>query len=208
MAHSVGSHLSLFAWCSQWPVAWTVRGMRWSHLTHWPSVCRNNGASSTKAFWNWPNGTSSARSNGDNIGWVRTTFGLCRSNCNDKKQEPYDNLTRNKWTKRITILVLKTKAFQLCSNRTRHASRQISVPGRVLFFNTPCGCDYAVQQTRSNCSPTDYNAPLCCIRYLLNNVHPNTRFNSYLTSLFAEYPTVDTAALGFPANWLTEPIWH
>jgi abortive infection bacteriophage resistance protein len=46
------------------------------------------------------------------------------------------------------------------------------------------------------------------IIYLLNTVNPNHTFKQKLESLFQKYPNVDRAAMGFPANWQTEPLWN
>ena len=43
--------------------------------------------------------------------------------------------------------------------------------------------------------------------YFLNTVNPNHTFKQKLESLFQRYPNVDRAAMGFPANWRTEPLW-
>jgi abortive infection bacteriophage resistance protein len=51
-------------------------------------------------------------------------------------------------------------------------------------------------------------APLCCIRYMLGTIHPNTGFTQHLQDLFTHYPTVDSSALGFPNTWNQEPLWQ
>ena len=48
---------------------------------------------------------------------------------------------------------------------------------------------------------------ICIIKYLLFTVSPNNRFTQKLKTLLAEYPTVDIRAMGFPADWQSEPIW-
>jgi abortive infection bacteriophage resistance protein len=45
------------------------------------------------------------------------------------------------------------------------------------------------------------------IIYLLNNVNPKHTFKQKLENLFLKYPNVDRAAMGFPANWRSEPLW-
>ena len=49
---------------------------------------------------------------------------------------------------------------------------------------------------------------LSMIIYLLNTVTPNHTFKQKLENLFAKYPNVDRAAMGFPATWRTEPLWN
>ena len=49
---------------------------------------------------------------------------------------------------------------------------------------------------------------LSMILYLLNTINPNHTFKQKLENLFCKYPNVDRAAMGFPAGWLTEPLWR
>lgn len=49
---------------------------------------------------------------------------------------------------------------------------------------------------------------LSMMLYLLNTVNPKHTFKQKLESLFAKYPNVDRAAMGFPANWQAEPLWQ
>jgi abortive infection bacteriophage resistance protein len=48
---------------------------------------------------------------------------------------------------------------------------------------------------------------ICIIKYLLFTVSPNNTFTQKLESLLTEYPTIDIQAMGFPANWQSEPLW-
>jgi abortive infection bacteriophage resistance protein len=48
---------------------------------------------------------------------------------------------------------------------------------------------------------------LSMIIYLLNTVNPNHTFKQKLETIFRKYPNVDRAAMGFPANWRSEPLW-
>ena len=49
---------------------------------------------------------------------------------------------------------------------------------------------------------------ICIIKYLLFTVSPSNTFTQKLKSLLAEFPTIDIKAMGFPANWYTEPLWQ
>ena len=49
---------------------------------------------------------------------------------------------------------------------------------------------------------------LCCIAYLLNNIHPGNTFPQTLKELIHAYPNVDVSAMGFPSGWQTEAIWQ
>lgn len=49
---------------------------------------------------------------------------------------------------------------------------------------------------------------MCCIAYLLNNIHPGNSFTQKLKNLLSVYPNVDVAAMGFPPDWVTEALWQ
>ena len=48
---------------------------------------------------------------------------------------------------------------------------------------------------------------LCIIKYFLNIISPNNDMKAKLLSLLTEYPNIDTAAMGFPVGWRSEPLW-
>lgn len=56
-------------------------------------------------------------------------------------------------------------------------------------------------------TPTKLYWQLCCLLYLENSVHPNNHFKASIKDLLHRYPSVDIAAMGFPANWEQEPLW-
>ncbi len=49
---------------------------------------------------------------------------------------------------------------------------------------------------------------LSIILYFLQTINPNNTFARRLGNLLAKYPSVDVAAMGFPADWRDEPLWH
>ena len=49
---------------------------------------------------------------------------------------------------------------------------------------------------------------LSIILYFLQAVNPQNTFAYRFKSLLAEYPHVDTAAMGFPKNWENESLWQ
>lgn len=62
---------------------------------------------------------------------------------------------------------------------------------------------------------TDFSFPpdkiypqLCCIAYWLNAIEQKNTFVADFKALLTKYPTVDTAAMGFPRGWQQEPLWH
>ena len=51
-------------------------------------------------------------------------------------------------------------------------------------------------------------AVLCCIAYLLDAINGKARFVTNLKQLIATYPMVDVQAMGFPMDWVNEPLWQ
>lgn len=48
----------------------------------------------------------------------------------------------------------------------------------------------------------------CCIAYWLDSMGYGLDFKNELKSLLVSYPQVDPAALGFPKNWISDPLWR
>ncbi|MBQ6204596.1 MAG: Abi family protein [Prevotella sp.] len=49
---------------------------------------------------------------------------------------------------------------------------------------------------------------LCIIKYFLNIISPNNDMKSKMDALLSAYPSIDTAAMGFPRGWENEPLWQ
>jgi len=49
---------------------------------------------------------------------------------------------------------------------------------------------------------------ICIIKYLLNVVNPNNDMLAKLHCLLFDFPEVDIAAMGFPIDWKSEPLWQ
>lgn len=49
---------------------------------------------------------------------------------------------------------------------------------------------------------------ICCMKYLLDVADKSNHFTARLNELWKKYPSVDLNALGFPADWITEPLWQ
>ena len=45
------------------------------------------------------------------------------------------------------------------------------------------------------------------ITVVIDIVSPNNDMLEHLQALLAEYPMIDTRAMGFPQNWQDEPLW-
>ncbi|MDE6269936.1 MAG: Abi family protein [Muribaculaceae bacterium] len=50
-------------------------------------------------------------------------------------------------------------------------------------------------------------ALLSCLAFLQDSIHPGNDFKQRLKQLVASHPNVDVAAMGFPANWINQPLW-
>lgn len=49
---------------------------------------------------------------------------------------------------------------------------------------------------------------LCYLKYLLDVIRPYNDFTLRLKKLLCEHSNVDvSAAMGFPTNWESEPLW-
>ena len=46
------------------------------------------------------------------------------------------------------------------------------------------------------------------IKYFLNIISPHNDMKAKINALLANYPAIDTAAMGFPRGWEDEPLWQ
>ena len=81
-------------------------------------------------------------------------------------------------------------------NRRLTNAPQISISMRGAWINTT-GIDgnklYAI---------------LCCIGYWLDSMDRGDEFKESLKRLLNNYPSVDVTAMGFPEDWLKQPLWQ
>lgn len=49
---------------------------------------------------------------------------------------------------------------------------------------------------------------LCIIKYFLNIISPNNDMKAKIDALLADFPDIDTAAMGMPRGWEGEPLWQ
>ena len=49
---------------------------------------------------------------------------------------------------------------------------------------------------------------MCVIKYFIGIISPNNDMLAKLCRLFAAFPEIDLAAMGFPKGWETEPVWQ
>ena len=60
----------------------------------------------------------------------------------------------------------------------------------------------------SNIQPTKLYVHLCYLAYLQNEIHPCNDFKHRLKELLMAHPNVDVAAMGFPGDWESQPLWE
>ena len=90
-----------------------------------------------------------------------------------------------------------------CAHHSRLWNRNL--PGRPKLMQKP-------PQDWINDVPKEHEYQhlyihLCCMKYLLNVIHPSNDFALRLKNLFTQYPNVDSNALGMKPNWEQEPLW-
>lgn len=50
-------------------------------------------------------------------------------------------------------------------------------------------------------------AILTILKYMLDDIAPQSRWPIMLDALLAEYPEIPLQSMGFPPNWRRSPIW-
>lgn len=86
----------------------------------------------------------------------------------------------------------------------------MSATGRdFVFYTMPELHRKAVRSciNNRNLKPNKLYPQLCYIAYWLNGIAPNNTFINDLKALLIKYPNVPLAAMGFPLDWLEEPLW-
>lgn len=115
-----------------------------------------------------------------------------------KKVAAYFKLSAPVFSSWIIALV---NLRNLCCHHSRTWNREIAVVPAIP--NSPAFP--WIDSTNTDAKRIYYR--ICIIKYLLFTVSPNNRFTEKLKLLLTEYPTVDIRAMGFPADWHTEPLW-
>jgi abortive infection bacteriophage resistance protein len=90
----------------------------------------------------------------------------------------------------------------VCAHHARLWNKPLQI--QPLFLRHP---RHTWLTDRTVCNNRVYYV-LSMIVYLLNTVNPGHTFRQKLETLFVKYPNVDRAAMGFPPNWRTEPLWN
>ena len=125
----------------------------------------------------------------------------------------YNNLSSAKLKKKVAAcfgvsspvfsswIIALVNLRNLCCHHSRTWNREVAVvPAEPKSPAFPW-----INSAQTNARRIYYR--ICIIKYLLFTVSPHNRFTEKLTSLLAEYPTVDKRAMGFPEHWQSEPLW-
>ena len=133
------------------------------------------------------------------LGILCATYRNLKSRTIQKKIAGYFSLPSNVFSSWILIL---SNLRNLCGHHIRIWNKEnplISTPLQSTTF--PWIDNSTIDMKR-------VYFRICIIKYFLFTVSPNNTFTQKLKSLLAEFPTIDIRAMGFPANWQTEPLWQ
>ena len=103
----------------------------------------------------------------------------------------------NSWMESLTSL------RNFCAHHSRIWNRRYALKPQMP--KTLAGGDWL---TDFSFPPDKIYPQLCCIAYWLNAIEQKNTFVTDFKALLTKYPTVDTAAMGFPRGWQQEPLWH
>lgn len=88
-----------------------------------------------------------------------------------------------------------------CAHHSRLWNRTLTTTPKVLRRATELWIRQPVQD------PDKMYYFMCCLWFMLRRVNPGSNMVSKMKDLFTKYPDIDSASMGFPANWDDEPFW-
>ena len=98
----------------------------------------------------------------------------------------------------LTIIALTRNS---CCHHARVWNKQNTI--RPMMPNRVAGCWITLT---TDALRIYFN--LCIIKYFLNTISPQNDMRNKIESLLRDYPNIDIAAMGFPRNWMNEPLWQ
>jgi abortive infection bacteriophage resistance protein len=119
-----------------------------------------------------------------------------------------DTIAKELGTVNHTFLPSWLQSISQIRNYCAHHSRlwNRNLPGRPKLMSKP-PYEWVGDVPKENEFEMLY-VHLCCMKYLLNRIHPKNSFTQKLVTLLDLYPNVDTKALGLKQNWQNEPLWR
>lgn len=124
----------------------------------------------------------------------------------------YENIASNRTRKRIAAhfalnipvftswMTILTVTRNTCGHHARLWNRNLSLRALTMTRPSTPWVSNAVRQGRVFFT-------LCIIKHFIDIIRPANTFKSDLLRLLAQYPMIDTASMGFPREWTSEPIW-
>jgi abortive infection bacteriophage resistance protein len=115
-----------------------------------------------------------------------------------------DDSTFSSWLHSFTYV------RNVCAHHSRLWNKRLGISPQIPTspINTFLNHTIIYHQTTGRANNDRTYFLLSMILYLLNIINPKHKFKSKLYKLLKAYPMVDVRAMGFPANWETEPIWN
>ena len=101
----------------------------------------------------------------------------------------------------MSWMTIITVARNNCCHHARVWNRTFALRALTMRRMTRPWISTAVNQQKVYFS-------LCVIKYFLDIISPNNDMTLKLQSLFKDYPTIDTNAMGVPTGWEQEALWQ
>ena len=133
------------------------------------------------------------------LGALYNIFNNLKSKSLKKKISSFFGLSLPAFSSWMLIL---SNLRNLCGHHVRVWNKEISLIATDPLQHTFLWID----SSKTDAKRMYYR--ICIIKYLLFTISPNNTFTPKLKSLLTEYQTVDIKAMGFPADWQSEPLWQ
>lgn len=101
----------------------------------------------------------------------------------------------------MSWMTIITVARNNCCHHTRVWNRTFALRALTMRHMTRPWISSSVNQQKVYFS-------LCVIKYFVDVISPQNDMTAKLDALFSAYPSIDTAAMGFPQGWRQEPLWQ
>ena len=124
----------------------------------------------------------------------------------------YENIKFNQLKKKIAanfelpvpVFTSWLTVITLTRNSYCHHSR---IWNRVYAVNPMIAKKMKRPWVSNEVSPYRTFYEICIIKWFIDIVSPHNDMKGHLKQLLADFPMIDVQAMGFPKNWLEEPLW-
>ncbi len=131
------------------------------------------------------------------FGVVTRIYENLSSNALRKKIAAYFNLPVPVFISWITVIALTRNT---CCHHARVWNKENPITPTVPKKITHAWISPSIPQNR-----TFFD--ICIIKWFIDIVSPHNDMKGHLKQLLADFPMIDVQAMGFPKNWLEEPLW-